>query len=177
MKLIKALGLIGLLFSFSVSAEDVPTTDAMSNQQLGEIVERLDPNVKGRPGFWQLTLEGRTILIITDENADRMRVMTQVADAKLLDKAELIRLMQANFDSALDARYAVAQDVLWSAFIHPLSLLDETEFISGVAQTVTLAHTYGDSYTSGALTFGGGDSNKLIERKLYERILRKGRTI
>ncbi len=29
--------------------------------------------------------------------------------------------MQANFDTALDARYAIAKGALWSTFIHPLS--------------------------------------------------------
>jgi len=39
--------------------------------------------------------------------------------------------MQANFDSALDARYAIAKGKLWSAFIHPLSELNEEQFFSG----------------------------------------------
>ena len=77
-------------------------------------------------------------------------------------------MMQANFDSALDARYAVAKGVLWSAYLHPLSTLKADDFVSGLAQVVNLAATYGSTYSSGALTFGGGDSSELIN-KLRER--------
>ena len=103
--------------------------------------------------------------------------MTPITKADELGAEQLARLMQANFDSALDARYAIARGALWSTFIHPLATLQDAEFISAVAQTVTLAHSYGGSYSSGALTFGGGDSRQLLERKVYERILRKGQSI
>ncbi|MEM7524503.1 MAG: hypothetical protein AAF360_12240, partial [Pseudomonadota bacterium] len=88
----------------------------------------------------------------------------------------LLRLMQANFDTALDARYAVAQGRLWSVYIHPLSALGKDEFISGLGQTVNLARTYGSLYTGGALTFGGGDSND-IHRALIDDLLKKGEAI
>ena len=79
----------------------------------------------------------------------------------------LLRLMQANFDSALDARYAIAQGALWSTFIHPLSSINDEDFVSGLGQTVNLVLTYGSSFASGGVVFGGGDSqveqNQLIE--------------
>ena len=82
--------------------------------------------------------------------------------------------MQANFDSALDARYSIAKDIIWGAFIHPLQELKDEEFLSGVGQAVNLALTYGEAYSSGGLIFGGGDSQSLRQRELIDRLLEKG---
>lgn len=77
-------------------------------------------------------------------------------------------MLQANFDAILDARYAIANDLVWAVFIHPLSSLTEDDFISGIAQTVTAAETFGTTYSSGALVFGGGDSNARHENLLKQ---------
>lgn len=150
--------------------EALPELPAMDNQSLGAIIEKLDPEVQGRPGYWQLQAKDITAQIITDEKSDRMRIIVRVALVEGLDKDLLFRLLQANFDTALDARYAIAQDVLWSTFIHPLSSLDENEFISGFAQTLTLAQSFGDTYSSGALRFNGGD-RQAAEEELYQHII------
>ena len=84
--------------------------------------------------------------------------------------------MQANFDSTLDARYSVANGVVWSAFILPLSPLSDEEFISGLAQAMTAATTFASTYSSGALIFRGGDSD-VKQREYYESIIEKGLAI
>ncbi len=140
----------------------------MNNDRLETIIRKIDANAEGRSGFWRFTVAERELLVITDETANRMRIISGVAEVKEIDAEGMTRMMQANFDSALDARYAVAKEVLWSAFLHPLSTLDERDFVSGVAQVVNLAVTYGSTYSSGAITFGGGDSEELI-RELRER--------
>ena len=85
-------------------------------------------------------------------------------------------MMQANFDSALDARYAIAQGLLWATYIHPLAPLQKNQLISGVGQVVNLALTYGTAYSSGGLSFNGGDSNG-ITRELLEELLDRGQSI
>jgi hypothetical protein len=70
----------------------------------------------------------------------------------------------------LDARYAVAQGQLWSTFMHRMTSLSQEDFVSALAQTVTLVKTYGTTFSSGAMSFGGGDSNAEIQ-KLLDRIL------
>jgi hypothetical protein len=148
----------------------------MNNARLRMLIDKVGEDVTGRSGFWQFKLEGYSVLVMTDENADRMRIISPITRASALSETELMRITQANFDSALDARYAVARDTLWSAFLHPLRSLTDTEFLSGLGQVVNLVATYGKSYSSGALVFGGGDSEEL-NRERYEKILRKGRSI
>lgn len=173
--------LISILFLFCFvartavfAAEDTPPecvcdqAAVMNNDRLETIIRKIDANAEGRSGFWRFSVAERQLLVITDETANRMRIISGVAEVKDIDAEGMTRMMQANFDSALDARYAVAKGVLWSAFLHPLSTLDERDFVSGVAQVVNLAATYGSTYSSGALTFGGGDSDGLI-KELLER--------
>jgi len=163
--------------SLIVSAEDDNASPAMNNARLDTLIKRIDESAQGKDGFWRFIVEGREVSVITDERADRMRVIVPVAPADKIDRDKLFRMMQANFDSALDARYSIAKDVLWGAYIHPLSSLDDKEFLSGLGQAVNLAVTYGESYSSGAIVFGGGDSGALNRRELIDDLLRKGQAI
>ena len=96
--------------------------------------------------------------------------MTPVASVEVLDGDLLYRMLQANYDSALDARYAIAQGLVWSVFIHPLSNLDEAFLASAIRQVHTAAETFGTTFTSGELIYGGGDSDERIDE--LERALR-----
>lgn len=145
----------------------------MTMARLGNIVQALDPDVIARGPALEFTLEDIPVIVIADPRADRMRAMVPIASADGLKEADLMRLMQANFDAALDARYAVAHGKLWGVFIHPLSPLEKDEFLSGLVQTITVARTYGTGYTGGGAVFGGGDSNK-IYRELLEKLRKKG---
>jgi len=151
-------------------------TAAMNNQRLQTLIEGVASDVEGKPGFWQFQLEGFQTTIITDESADRMRIIVPVAKVENVDNEHLRRMLQANFDSALDARYSIAKGILWSAYIHPLSALTDHQFIDALAQTVNLAATYGTSYSSGALIFGGGDSQG-EQNKLYREIIERKHSI
>jgi len=147
------------------------STTAMNNLRLEMLIRRIDKDASGKLGYWKMHYEGMEILIITDEKADRMRIISAIIEAEKLPPPRLYRLMQANFDTALDARYAIARRFVWSAFIHPLSSLGEREFFSALAQVITLSVNFGSSYSSGALVFEGGDSRA---GKQHKDILRKG---
>lgn len=152
------------------AAQTVPEASApeerMTVERLAQIVKAVDPEAVLRGTAMELTIQDVPVLIVTDARADRMRAMVPIRAADGLDAKELLRLMQANFDSALDARYAVAQGRLWGVYIHPLSALEREQFLSGLAQTVNVARTYGQTYSGGAQVFGGGDSNGLYQELL-----------
>ncbi|MGR8919196.1 MAG: type III secretion system chaperone [Gammaproteobacteria bacterium] len=149
----------------------------MDNARIAAVIERLGIEAVGAAGQWRLVVDGRALMIITDEKHDRMRIMGHVTAAEALDEALLTRTMQANFDTALDARYAIARNTLWSVFVHPLSTLSERDFLLGLGQVVNLANTFGSSYSSGLLSFGGGDSGAIRERELLDELLEKGQAI
>lgn len=168
---------LSLFYSLTGIAESLPVEEGrMDNKKLHELILRIDKEVKAKSGFWQLNYEGISVYIITDEKADRMRIISPVADADKISKEKIFRMMQANFDSTLDARYSIAKGKVWGAFIHPLSSLEDKEFFSGLAQTITLVKSFGKTYSSGALIFKGGDSQDL-NNKSYLEILKKGMRI
>ena len=157
-----------------VSAEEFA---AMTIERMAELLNRLGTEVIGADGRWRLVLGGRAVMIFTDPAHDRMRIMSHVTAADALDDELRTRVLQANFDSALDARYAIAQGTLWSAFIHPLSSLSEHDFLAGLGQVVNLANTYGTTYSSGLLMFRGGDSEAELQREFIDELIRKGLSI
>lgn len=162
-----------------VTAQEEPPLEpglGMTNDRLDELIRRIDENAERNANQWLMSWEEMPILVVTDENADRMRIMTPVADAADLSEEELYRLMQANFESALDARYAIANGRLWSTFIHPLSPLTDEQFFSGVGQTLTLVVTFGGSYSSGVFRFRGGDSPDSEESTPFDDIIRRGQS-
>lgn len=161
-----------LLTGNNSSATETPAKE-MDNQRLHQLLSRIDTELKGQHGYWIINYQNISVTIITDEKANRMRIISPVASINALNEKQLVRILQANFDSTLDARYAIAKNKLWSAYIHPLNELSNEQFYSGLAQTITLVKSYGDTYSSGALVFKGGDS-KNLNRETYLDVLRKG---
>lgn len=179
--------LLGALAALPAGAQEAPETDGgnvgaparpMTVERLARLVAVVDAEAKTlSPTAWQFRVEGREVMLVSDPAADRMRIMTPIAPADGLEPAMLLRLMQANFDSALDARYAVAQNLLWGVFVHPLSSLSDRQLLSGLGQTVNVANSFGTAFASGELVYGGGDSEGLIGRMLIERLLEKAEEI
>jgi hypothetical protein len=127
----------------------------MNNARLESLFREMATDVEGEPGYWTFTVVGVSLICLTDDHHDRMRIISPVSAVGELAPGELENCMEANFDRALDARYCVSRETLWSAFIHPLGDLSEELLRSGVKQVVDLARNFGTSYSSGALVFGG----------------------
>lgn len=128
----------------------------MNNARLDTLIRELSGEVEGQLGYWTFLIGKRDLLVITDERHNRMRIMTPIIEQEKLDKEELTRLLEANYDRALDAKYALSDGALWSVFTHPLKELTDEQFIGCVGQVATLADNFGSSYASGNLFFGGG---------------------
>lgn len=153
-----------------------PPIQPMTIDRLSTILHALDPEAAPRAGGLGLTLGGIPVVVYADPNANRMRAVVPVASVEGLSPDDMERILQANFDTALDARYAIAQGRLWSVYIHPLTELQPQQLISGLVQTVTLAQTYGGAYASGSLSFGGGDSAERY-RELMQELAPRGEAL
>lgn len=182
--MIRALIFAAMLSPVVLNAQQVapdapvqsPTQGPMTLERLAGIIQAIDADVVAQGPTLQFTIDGIPVMIVADAAADRMRAMVPIASAEGLSAEDLLRMMQANFDTALDARYAVANGRLWGVFIHPLSPLEKDQLISALVQTVNVARSYGQTYSGGAQVFGGGDSNG-IYRKLFEELQKKGEAL
>jgi len=161
----------------SLDTPDITAPSPMNNQRLDGLIRRIDESAEGSGGIWSLTIEGVSVQVITDESANRMRIVAPIVKTNNLSEKQLYRLMQANFDTALDARYAIANGILWSTFIHPLGSLDDEAFLIALGQTVNAAMTYGSSYSSGLLSFQSGDSQSILQHQLIERLKKQGKSL
>lgn len=149
----------------------------MTVDRLDALIERVGSGVsRQKDRIWSFEVKGIPVQVIADPDHDRMRIVIGIARAGDLDPALLKRMMQANFDTALDARYAIARGLVWATYVHPLSPLTDRQFLSGLGQTVNLARTFGTAFSSGELTFGGGDSQRIL-RDLIDELLQQGEEI
>lgn len=145
---------------------------AMTGEHLISLIKSVDDKASNQGNTWQFTFQEHPIILVYDEKADRMRMFTPIGPESALDAGLMRRMLQANFDSALDARYAVANKLIWGVFIHPLSPLNQDQFTSAIVQLLNVATSFGSSFTSGLFTFGGGDSIE-ENRKLLEALREK----
>ena len=111
-------------------------------------------DVSGEAGAWEFEIHGVHMACFTDTRFDRMRIIAPILDVVDLTDEQRDAALEANFHTALDARYATSDGVLYSAFIHPLSPLTVTEVESALRQVAGLVDTFGSTYSSGALMFG-----------------------
>ncbi|MEX1235475.1 MAG: hypothetical protein WEB56_10880 [Roseovarius sp.] len=155
-----------------------PNGSGMSAERIGRLVCALDPGAVAQGHGWRLSIEGQLVLLTIDVSAGRLRAMVPIRVASGLDAPQRQRMLQANFDAALDARYAISDGLIWSLFVRPLDGLNKTQLVSGLAQVVTLARSYGTSFSSGVLRLGRrGAEGSPPAAPLIERLLQRGQDI
>ena len=127
----------------------------MTNERLGEIIrEHADTVHQDEASYWQFDYFGFQLIAVTDSSSNRMRIMSPISALDGLDEALLLECLAANFDRALDARYATSQGLLWSAFIHTLAELSDDQVVAAINQVARLSATFGTTFTSSDLSFG-----------------------
>jgi len=136
----------------------------MDQNRLERIFSDQVEAITGPTGAIQSQIDGIVIYCISDPANDRMRIIAPFSRVAGLDPRIPGVLLRANFHSTLDARYAISEDVIFAAFLHPLSSLTPEQIESAVSQVISLAKTFGTSYSSGELFFpgGGGKTEKQV---------------
>ena len=130
----------------------------MNNESLHRVLEARFGNdlIRQGHGRWgAVTSDGLRFQCMTDERANRMRFIVPVMPVGNAPKEFLLRLLKANFHSALDSRYAIANGLVWSTFLHPLKSLTDEQAAAALSQVIKLASTTGSSYSSSDLVFVG----------------------
>ncbi|MDA7816736.1 hypothetical protein N9A28_00940 [Sulfurimonas sp.] len=91
--------------------------------------------------------------LYSDEDYNRMRVISAITKYSNLAPKIKDSLMDSNFHLALDTRYGVADDTLYSVFMHPLFSLTRDDFESALEQVYNLAKSFGKTYRSAQIEF------------------------
>jgi len=137
----------------------------MNNNSLEKVLQANVDSISGQAGRWQALSNEVSLIILTDEQNNRMRIISPITQITSLDKDLLLDTLTANFHSALDVKYAISNGILWSVFVHPLDVLTEQEIKSAIHQVTAAAITFGTTFSSTPLLFGG----EATQRKIVER--------
>lgn len=130
----------------------------MTTSAIGKLLDSYLTELEGESGFWRGMREDVQVFVLSDDSHDRMRIMAPVGELKSLEARVLQMLLEANYDRALDAKYAMRGKELWSVSVHPLATLAPDDFASFLDQVVRLVKNTGSTYASSDLVFGGGQS-------------------
>ena len=132
----------------------------MTNSDIDEalrglgVLNSVTKETSGESVRWRFWIQGVPAFIQTQASFNRMRIVAEIGNPKHREHADLTSLMRANYHSALDARYAVCDNRLVAAFIHPLKELTREQFVSALWQVVNCTHSCGRENSGGNLVFG-----------------------
>ncbi|MEM9806383.1 MAG: type III secretion system chaperone [Cyanobacteria bacterium P01_D01_bin.56] len=136
----------------------------MTLDRLEQLLRSDVETVEGENGQWQFRIGERAVIVLADASRDRMRVFSPVVSVEDLTAQQVQAMLAANFHTALDARYAVTDGTVVAVYVHPLSTLQGDNFRSALRQVVSLAETFGTSYSSNELNFGVRQRPSSIEQ-------------
>lgn len=77
-----------------------------------DLVRRIDPEAQIQANAAEFAVGDRNLMHVGNENAGRMRIMAPIARVEALEPDMLPRMLQANFDAVLDARYAQTKGIV-----------------------------------------------------------------
>ncbi len=134
----------------------------MTPERLLEIITQEADTVQTTGNSYQFLLNDAMLICVFDENANRMRIITPVVKLEEIGEEELLNALVANFHSALDVKYALSDEIVWSLYTHPLKELSEPQVVDAIQQVYAAALTFGSSYSSTNLVFPG--NKKKVEK-------------
>ena len=100
-----------------------------------------------------------------------MRIISPIAPQKELSKELILNSLVANFHTALDVKYAISDNVLWSVFTHPLKELSTHQVKDAISQVYFANATFGSLYSSTSLSFPASKRPKEEQEPKKEREL------
>jgi len=135
----------------------------MTTAAMGKLLESYLTELEGEKGFWRGNRGDVPVFVFCDDEHDRMRLMAPIGVVEELDPDLLHVLLQANYDRALDARYAMRNRELWSVVVHPLATLATDDLPSMFEQVVLLVKNTGTTFASTELVFRSFPDDVVLE--------------
>ena len=129
--------------------------DDMTPEKMIDTIESMSKSVAVDQNVIEFEFQGTPLTCVFDVRANRMRIISPIVKVENISGEHLYYSMVANFHSALDARYSIANDIVYAAYLHPLSSLSEEDLRSAIRQVAQSVVTFGTTYSSGDMFFGG----------------------
>ena len=129
---------------------------------MGKLLDSYLTELEGQPGFWRGVRNEVPVFVFSDDEHDRMRIMSPIGVVEELEPDLLHILLQANYDRALDARYAMRGNELWSVVVHPLATLATDDLPAMFDQVVLLVKNTGSTFASTELVFRSFPADQIV---------------
>lgn len=153
----KFLRILFFLLPFALSAQN------MTAERLKELITQEADSVQSQNNMVQFKFNDALLLCIYDENANRMRIISPIVERSALEEKDLLNILVANFHSALDVRYALSDEIIWSVYTHPLKQLSDEQVVDAIQQVYAAALTFGNTFSSTGMVFPG--NTKRVEKQ------------
>jgi uncharacterized protein (DUF1697 family) len=125
----------------------------MTPTKLGTMLETISDSIVSRSSQWQFIIKNTPFIAIADSTHNRMRIMSPIIESDKLSENLKTASLMANFHTALDVKYAISDNVLWSVYIHPLKELTENQVLDAVSQVYYAKINFGTTFSSTSLVF------------------------
>ena len=158
-------------FIFSIFFSFLGVSQDMTSEKLLDIIAMEADTVDIQGNTARFLYNQSMLICIHDESANRMRIISPIVEREKLGEEELLNALVANFHTALDVKYALSDEIVWSVYAHPLKELSEAQLVDAIQQVYAAALTFGGSYSSTNLTFPGNTQKK--EKPKAPKILKK----
>lgn len=114
----------------------------MTHIEITEILSQLFPQQVEQidDTAWRVRAEASQLLVLLSEDHTWLRAMVSIAPYSVAEPY-LVQLLEANFDTTQEVRYALHENVLWGMFQHALPTLDAADFERAIARLVHLQRT------------------------------------
>ena len=132
----------------------------MNPEKLKTLINKTADTVKHDGNSIHFIVKERLLICIYDENANRMRIVSPIVEREKIGEKEILNALVANFHSALDVKYALSDEIIWSVFIHPLKELSEHQVADAILQVYNANVSFGTNYSSTNLVFPGNLKKK-----------------
>ena len=155
--------IIAIAFSLNANAQ------AMNAERLKELITEVSDTLENVGNAFQFVYKEKMLICIHDENANRMRIISPIIERNKLEEEQLLNALVANFHSALDVKYALSDEIIWSVYTHPLKELTDYQLLDAIEQVYSAAITFGSTYSSSPLVFPGNTNKVEKPKKILEK--------
>jgi hypothetical protein len=145
----------------------------MTPSKLGTILEKISDSIVSQKTQWRFIIKNVPFITIADSTHNRMRIMSPIVESDKLSEELKTASLMANFHTALDVKYAISDNALWSVFIHPLKELTEDQVLDAVSQVYYAKVNFGTTFSSTSLVFPGKKPEKQSEKPKIKRLTEK----
>ena len=122
---------------------------------------------------WSFQINEIPLMVIADSTHNRMRIISPITEISKLNEELKTASLMANFHTALDVKYAIANDVLWSAYIHPLKQLSKEQVVDAISQVYYGNINFGTTFSSSSLVFPGGKQKEKPKEDIKQQLLQR----